>query len=502
MSLPRIIRALLKPQAYEHPVDMKPQLVQTHISWVILTGRFAYKIKKPVKLDFVDFSTLDRREHFCREELRLNRRLAPELYLAVVPITGDVDCPSVAGDGEPIEFAVRMKQFPQESLVSDAIVTGRLRPTHIDALATTVARFHREINFAGASVSFGSPVQIFRDSQENFDEFRKLELSQGRAAQIAELWEWSLHQLQLLERVFLDRTTQGFIRECHGDMHLNNMILDDDRITFFDCIEFNEAFRWIDVINETAFCYMDLEAHLRTDWAARFLNTYLEWSGDYGGLALLRFYAVYRALVRAKVSLIRSNQTNRTDAESPEVAEADKYFDLAYRLIAPNSPQLWITHGVSGSGKTFGTQSFVESQKAIRIRSDVERKRLAGMMPHDHSDSAQASHLYSTESTERTYNRLAELAAGAINAMYSVVVDATFLKQNQRELFIQLAAQLSVPIHILRFNAPVSVLRDRLVERMKSNADASEANVKVLEEQLRNQEPLAPEERAIAIEIS
>ena len=367
------------------------ELHETHISWVFLAGEFAYKLKKPVDLGFVDFTTLERRHLFCEEELRLNRRLAPDLYLDVVPITGTAESPRIGGQGTAIEYCVRMRRFPDDRLLSRLVAAGELLPRHIDALARQVAEFHARIPVAEPASRFGTPDSVAEPMRANFSHLDRLD-SPEAAALVERLSAWTEGELTARENEFIVRKQNGFIRECHGDMHLGNMILTDDSVTIFDCIEFNPDLRWIDVASEIAFCTMDLEDRGRPDLAWRFLNGYLEWSGDYAGLALFRLYFVYRALVRAKVTGLRRSQGVLSDEENQRLAtELTNYLKLAERSTQSKTPFLAITHGLSGSGKTWGSQAVVERRGAIRLRSDIERKRLAGLSPFESSVSAVGS---------------------------------------------------------------------------------------------------------------
>ncbi len=498
---PPLIRALLQPQAYDHPVD-ELHLLETHISWVILTGPFAYKLKKPIKLEFLDFSTLETRHFYCQEELRLNRRLAPKLYVSVVDITGSTAAPHVAGIGLPIEYAVKLREFPQESLLSNAIDRGELHCEHIDRLAAEVADFHRRIDAAEVNSPFGTPASVVQPVRENFEELLEADLDAEHVQRINALIEWSERQFVALERDFQTRKLQGSVRECHGDMHLGNMILDDGTVTIFDCIEFNDSLRWIDVMSEVAFCVMDLEDRGRQDYAHRFLNAYLQHTGDYGGLNVLRFYTVYRAMIRAKVAWIRIRQERSSgQVDSDLYDELCAYLDLAKQYTNPSPPRLMITHGVSGSGKTFGTQPLIDALGAIRIRSDIERRRMFGLDETSRTHSDVAHGLYAPAATVETYTRLATLAEQILRANYPVIVDATFLNRQERQTFHEVAKQYNVPFHILNFHASDDALRRRIAERSKGDPDASEATLEVLVYQLKCREPLDSDERRFTIDV-
>jgi aminoglycoside phosphotransferase family enzyme/predicted kinase len=498
--LPPLIRSLLDPRRYDHPVE-RLELVETHISWVILTGRFVYKIKKPVNLGFLDFSTLDRRRHYCEEELRLNRRLAPRLYLDVVSITGTSNDPVLGGTGETIEYAVKMAQFSPENQLDRVLARGGLRPEHMDLLAHELAEFHARVAVADAACPYGDPDHVWQPMAENFAQIRA-RLSEPDPA-LDRLETWSAAAFARLKDNLAARKRDGFVRECHGDAHLANMTLMDGEVVLFDCLEFNDNLRWIDVVNEIAFAIMDLDDRGRPDLARRLLNRWLEHSGDYAGLVLLRFYQVYRALVRAKVAAIRLASHDLGAGEQARIAaEYRGYIALAERYTRAPAPFLLITCGVSGSGKTFATQRLVESFDAIRVRSDIERKRLFGLAPLARSDPGFGEGIYSREASERTYQRLAAIADGLLEAGFAAIVDATFLRRDERDRLRALAARRGVPFVILALDAPRELLRSRVLARAQAARDASEAGVAVLEGQLAAREPLAADECGHAVMLS
>ena len=296
-----LITALQQPDAYDHPIE-SVELIETHISWVLLTGQFAYKIKKPVDFGFIDFSTLEKRLHFCEDELRLNNRLTDDIYLKVLPIIGSMDNPFLGGGGPVIEYAVKMRQFSQDALLDSMLDRGELRALHIDQLAEEVAEFHDRVSVAGAETSYGETEAVWAPLAENFQQLDDSIAHPAQAAQVRRLTEWAKDEFDRRQVIFRERKRSGFVRECHGDLHLRNMILQGTRIVLFDCIEFSAALRWIDVISDIAFTVMDLGDRAREDFASRFLSAYLQHTGDYAGLQVLRYYLVYRATVRAKVA--------------------------------------------------------------------------------------------------------------------------------------------------------------------------------------------------------
>lgn len=500
-TAPPLFAALLDPVCYPHPVA-GVRVLETHISWVLLTGEYAYKIKKPVALGFLDFSSLELRRRYCEEELRLNRRLASELYLDVVEIRGTPAAPRIGGDGPLLEYAVRMREFPQAALASRALAGGAFGPAEVDALAALVAHFHEEAPRAREKERFGSPDAVQADALQNFEQMLPLVKSTPDDRALRELRRWTEREFAARGGALAARRQQGFVRECHGDLHLRNIVLLDGRPVPFDCIEFNEGLRWIDVMSEVAFLAMDLEDRGRRDLAWRFLGRYLEATGDYAGLAVLPFYLVYRALVRAKVHLLRSRQSGLRRPERARLARAfEDYLRLAARLAVPRHPALLLAHGLSGSGKTTFTQTLIEALGAIRVRSDLERKRAHGIAPLASSGSGVGKGLYSAVVNTATYRRLGELAQEALRAGFPVVVDGAFLKRDERDAFRAIAERLEAPFVILDFHAPLEMLRERIALRLARADDASEADLAVLDHQIGAREPLTPAEQAAAFAV-
>jgi len=498
-----VLRGLLDPQCYPHEVDVVER-IETHISTVLLAGPYAYKIKKPVDLGFLDFSTLDLRRRYCEAELRLNRRLAPGLYLAVVAIVGTAQAPRIVAVDDSmatdaIEFAVKMRRFAQSALLDRMLARGELKPHHLDALAETVAGFHAGIARANNSGD-GTPEKISIPMRQNFSQIRPQLSAANEIAELDVLERWSIAEHHDLIPIMRERKRSGYVRECHGDLHLGNITWVDEGIHVFDCIEFNPALRWIDVANEIAFTVMDLAARGRPDWAARFLNSYLEITGDYASLRVLPYYLVYRAMVRAKVARIRAAQT---EGEPQRAALADyaEHSRLARSFTRPRQVALIITHGVSGSGKSTATLPLVEILGALRLRSDVERKRLQGLARNARTGAALGAGLYSDATSLETYVELGSLAIRTIEAGYPVIVDATFLSRAQRMSFRAIAADLDVPYVILDFRADPAELRRRVSQRQAQGRDASEATLAVLVSQLQDDQPLDASEVDCAITI-
>ena len=461
------------------------QVVETHISWVLLTGEQAYKIKKAVNFGFLDFTALEQRHFYCKEELRLNRRLAPQLYLDVISIGGTPEQPAI-GVQPAIEYAVKMQRFPDGMLLDQLLTRGELTPQHLDALAHTMAEFHRSLPPAAADTAFGTPAAIHADALQNFEQTLQLLHDETDREQLATIQGLTEDEFRRCDPIFAARRHQGHVRECHGDLHFGNIVLLDGAPVPFDGIEFNPEFRWLDTINDIAFLVMDLLHRQQPALAYRFLNTYMEQSGDYEGIAVLRFYLAYRAMVRAKVSAIRASQPEQSvDARSKEMRDCRNHLALALQCLMQRKAALIITHGLPGSGKSTFAQQALERYGAIRIRSDVERKRLY----------PSAENRYSTQATERTYARLHELSRIILAAGYPVIVDAAFIKHDEREQFYRLAQEMKVPFAIASLQADTATLQQRVAQRSAQGKDASEADVAILNLLLEKQELLSLEEQ-------
>ena len=449
---------------------LEAEVRETHISWVLLTPEFAYKLKKPLRLRFVDYGTEERRRHFCEEEVRLNGRLAPGLYLGVARVTGSLAAPELDGPGPALAHAVRMRRFPPGTLFSERAAQGLLDAGTVDRLAAVLADFHA----AAPACAAGGP-----DLRE-----RALAALDGAAELLPSeaLAGWIAREAGAVLPLWQARAAAGHLREGHGDLHLANLLALGGEVMAFDCIEFDPALRCIDVIEDIAFPVMDLVAHGLPRLAWRLLDGWLERTGEHEGVPGLRLCLAYRALVRAMACHLRQ----------PQGGDARRYAAEALRWSTPAQPRLVITHGLPGSGKTYASQQLLERCGAIRLRSDVERKRLHGLAPLADSRAA-GRDLYTPESTRQTYARLFLLARRLLCAGWPVVLDAAFLRRVEREQAHALAAELQVPFAILDCDAAPEILRQRLAAR---TGDASEADLRVLELLRVVREPLQEDERA------
>jgi len=470
------------------------ELIETHISRILLAGDAAYKLKKPVHLPFADFRDPVARRRFCEEELRLNRRLVPDLYLDVRPVCGTPEAPRIGTADEAaraIDWVLRMRRFPPGRELDALLRRGELQDADIDRFAARLARFHAEAPVAGPTQDWGTPERVAATLRDVLD--RLVPLAGGARLQAL---RGAFERAQpALRRAWAARHAGGHVREGHGDLHLANVVKLGEEVTAFDCIEFDPALRWIDTMADIAFFTMDLKAHGRPGLAWRFLDRYLAHTGDHEGLPVLRPYEAYRALVRELAGRLR-------EAGGAPPAPRPDYLGLAEALAAPAActPRLLITHGLSGSGKSTVAAALLEAAGAVRLRSDVERKRLFGLGALQRSAAAGLD-IYTAEATQRTFERLRQLARTALRAGYPVIVDAAFLRRDERDAFRTLADAQGVPFAVLHCHAGLPALRERVAQRQAGGVDPSEADLGVLARQQAQGEPLAAEEAPFVFDL-
>jgi len=383
---------------------------------------------------------------------------------------------------------VQRQRFDHNQELDQLIKSDQLEASHIDNLADRIADFHDKVAVANKTADYVQPSQIKNAVLENFEQIKPLhnQLSGEIVNQLMTIERWCQNQFIKSEPYFQERLDKGFVRECHGDMHLGNITLIDNEITIFDGIEFNNAFRWIDIVSDLAFLLMDLQYHDKPAYAYRLLNRYLENTGDYQSLRLLSFYQVYRAMVRAKVAALRLTQIEKDEAEYKSLKQSFiSHVDLAKRLSQQQCKFLMITHGVSGSGKSYVSQQIIEQHQAIRVRSDTERLRLF-------KDTEQR---YTAEASDIVYKKLNELAEIAVTSGYSTVLDATYLKLNQRHAVQLVAEKLACRYLIMSMKAEIAELEKRIRQRLQKNNDFSEATIEILHKQLASEEPLNDNEK-------
>ena len=490
--LPAQLSGLLDPAAYPHEVG-RIELVETHVSWVLLSGELVYKIKRPVRYPFVDMRTVQQRHVFCQEEVRLNRRFAPSIYLDVVPITAAGGTVRMGGAGEAIEYAVQMRQFDRSNELTQLLAHGHASSEALASFGESLARIHAELPVAEPSAPYGRPEFVIRALLENLQQLEGLS-ARARLAPVGKALEPLMRaHFQRLAPLLEARREAGYVRECHGDLHCGNVVQIAGGFVAFDCLEFAPEFRFIDVAEDIAFLYMDLGRRAADAQATAFLNAYLETSGDYEAARLIGLYGAHRALVRAKVAALDERSTARADHAA--------YVTRAKALLEPRAPVLVLMSGFSGSGKTWLAAQLAKAVGALHIRSDVERKRLAGLEQRARTGSAPGAGLYSQDANERTYRSLAEHASHAIAGGFTPIVDATFQRRADRLLFEEVARAAKVRAVMIRCSAPDAVLESRIRERERKGTDASEADGAVLEWQRAHYEPIAPEEGIAVIDV-
>ncbi len=497
-----LIKALQQATRYSHPVS-EFEVIETHLSYVILTGEFAYKIKKPLNLGFQDFSTLEKRKFYCELEVQLNKRLAPHIYIEAFPITGTPANPELNGQGAVIEYAIKMHQFKQDCLLSHMAQENKLGNAIIEDIALQTAQFHLKATACDPNVDFGNPEAVYAPMSENFNALKTLKASKNYTHEISQLEAWCHHQFNNLKALLATRKKNGFIRACHGDFHLGNMVLLDNKATIFDCIEFNESFRWTDVMNDIGFLAMDLDRNHLSHLSHLFINKYLEQSFDYQGTLLLKFYQSYRAMVRAKISALQLDQVAEDSPLNQKLKQdLQDFLQLGLSYASASKPTLSITFGLSGSGKSLYTEQMLMQTGAIRLRADIFRKHLFGFNVFESSLPHQKEQLYSQDATKHVYTNLQTTARLLLQAGISVIIDATCLKAWQRDLFSALAQELEVPFSIYTFDAPLERLQERVKLRAKVKQDPSEADQAVLQMQIALLEPLSTAEKDLSIAVN
>jgi len=486
-----LIKSLLKADAYPestHSVEM----LQTHISWIFLTDSHAYKVKKPVDFGFLNFSTIDRRRFYCNEEVRLNRRLCPDTYEGVVELRETPDGAAFYGEGQVIDYAVRMKRLPAERMLDRLVKSNGIAAEDMRKVARVIADFHQAAPSSPAISEYGLLERIMLNWQENFEQMVPFEETTLSAEERELIRAWGSSFAEENAELFSRRVEEGFIRECDGDIHLENICLVDGKVCIFDCIEFSERFRCCDTAADVAFLLMDLDFHGRPDLAGEVIAAYLERSGDTGMAPLLDFYKIYRAFIRGKVESLRMSDSGIDQQERERAgAKAVRYFRLARGYIERRKlhKTLFITCGVMGSGKSTLAGQISFELGIASFNSDPVRKRLAGIAPDTHVSDAFAEGLYGLKASEATYAELLRLAEMELAAGRSVIVDASFMRRDDRSRFAALAKRQSAAFSILHVSCSDPENRRRLTERSASGRSVSDGRLELLDKQQQEFEP-------------
>ncbi|CAG0995422.1 hypothetical protein GEOBC_02615 [Geobacteraceae bacterium] len=473
----RFVRSLLKPSVYPDPT-VSVELVQTHVSYIFLTDRFAYKIKKPVNFGFLNFSTLDRRRFYCNEEVRLNRRLCPDIYLDVVEVRETPGGAGFSGDGRIIDYAVKMKRLPAERMLDRLLKLGKVSVDEIRAIARVIGKFHRRAERSDEIDRYGEIETIRTNWEENFQQTCQFagDTLSGRDLRFIEGWVDRF--IRDNAETFARRVAGGFIRDCDGDIHMENICLNDDGgICIFDCIEFNTRFRYGDTAADIAFLLMDFDMNRRGDFCGPFIEEYVQATGDDGITEVLDFYKVYRAYIRGKVESMRLLDPQIPLADKEAARErARRYFRLARGYIARRTlpPSLILTCGLTGTGKSFVARELAFDLGLEIVSSDVVRKELAGLLPTEHRRDRYGEGIYAITVTARTYDTLLERAETALAAGQSIIVDATFRSRTDRDIFRQMAVRHAARFHLIHANCPEGTAQQRLEIRKNQTNEPSD----------------------------
>jgi aminoglycoside phosphotransferase family enzyme/predicted kinase len=498
---PHILESLRNPSAY--PVQTRAvELIQTHVSWLFLTDTRVFKLKKPVNFGFLDFSTLELRCFYCHEELRLNRRLCPDIYEQVVALRETDAGAAFIGDGKVIEYAVMMKRLPSNRMLDRLVDNGTISVEDIRIIARKISLFHSGALTSPHVSEFGSIDKIQFNWRENFEQTLQFRTSTLPLAISESIRRYVESFIDSHRTLFNERVENGYIRECDGDIHLGNICLHNSTAYIFDCIEFNERFRCSDTAADIAFLLMDLDFHRRPDLADAALLTYITESGDSALGELIPFYKVYRAFVRGKVESLQLLDDG-ISLEERAIAEklAIHYFRLARGYSVRNrlSPTLFITCGTMGCGKSVLADQLAFELGLATFNSDVVRKQLAGLPPEKEVRMSFGEGLYSKEMSQRTYRQLERLADKELTSGNSVLIDAGFGTAGERARFARLAASRQAKFVILLVQCDLDEQKRRLLKRSAGSGSVSDGRVELLEQQIRGFYPPDDSEDAVTI---
>ncbi len=448
------------------PIEIKElKVIQTHISYVFITDKWVYKIKKPVNFGFLDFTTLEKRKYFCEKEVELNKRLCPDLYLGVVPIIKEGKIFKIEGKGEPVEYAVKMKRLPEEGMMIKLLKAGTLNEKHIDLIINVLIPFYKEAKTGEEVNYYGSPEVISYNTEENFYQTKNFIGKALTEDKFNFIVDYTRNFIKEQTKLFEKRIEEGYIREGHGDLYSANICFEDlKKVYIFDCIEFNERFRCGDVCSDIAFLAMDLDFNRYRNFSDYFVNEYLKKSDDQNLLELLNFYKCYRAYVRGKIECF-----NYTSFEVPEkekaLNKAQQYFDLAY-FYAGGIPKVIIFVGLSGTGKTYLAHRLLNKRPAVYISSDIIRKKLLNLELNQHYYAPFEKGIYSPQISEKTYKQMLEIAKEEVTFGRDVILDATFRDLKFRSLVKETFKNLKVKFYWIWCRAKDETIKERLIRRI------------------------------------
>jgi len=508
MEQSKIFECLKNPKFYGHHVK-SVEVLQTHISYVALTGGFAYKVKKPVNFGFLDFSTLEKRKFFCEEEKRLNKRLCPEIYLDVLPITQMNNEFQLDGKGEVVEYVLKMKEFPQEKIMTNLLKQGKIDEETIDHLCTILVDFYNSQKPSGEITKYGEPKAVKQNIDENFDQTKSvIDITIPKNI----YWYIKEANTKFFERkkeLLGHRMKEGRIKDCHGDLHSGNIVVADEKIHIFDCIEFNKRFRFCDVASDIGFLAMDLD-YLNYPYLSSYLiQKYVEKSNDTDIFDVLNFYKSYRAYVRGKVNGFQLNDPDIDKTKKNKIIEtAKKYFELSHYYASlfslelhKTKPLLFVVCGLTGTGKSTVAMKIAVDYHAKQINTDVIRKELAGIDKFERHHDKLNTGLYGPKNIDYTYEKVAEKASDMLKKGENVVMDATFQKKKYREMAHHIAAKNHTNLVIVQCTCPDDFVKKRLEQRLKKKS-VSDGRWEIYIEQKKTFEPFEPDEKYFEMDTS
>lgn len=491
-SRTRLVDALLNRDAYANEVG-EVRLIETHVSHLFFIGEYVYKVKKPVNYGFLDFTSLEKRRHYCVREVELNSRISPDVYAGVVPICDDNGHIRVEGEGEVVEYAVKMRRLPPERAMNELLRNDKVSADDINAIAAKIARFHDYAATSKEITALGSIEAVGQNVEENFDQTRKYIGTAITQEKFDDIVAYSRAFLDVKADVFRSRAEAGRVRDGHGDLHSANVFLDDD-IHIIDCIEFNDRFRCQDVTEDIAFLAMDLDYFGRQDLSKIFVDRYVEDSGDSGVLELLDFFKGYRAYVRGKVTSFRlDDESLATEKRDAILREAKSYFRLAHSYVADTipSPTLFLTAGLMGTGKSYVGRELARRWNLDYVSSDATRKALAEIKATEHHYDAYGEGIYSAEFSRKTYDAMYEKAKLSLDKGESILLDATFRERNERERAMVLAKEAKANAYLIECVADDEEIKRRLYRRTQNAATTvSDGRLELFEKQKADWEPV------------
>lgn len=450
------------------PFEIKTlKVIQTHISYVFITDRWVYKVKKPVNFGFLDFTTLEKRKYFCEKEVELNRRLCPDLYLGVVPITKEGETFKIEGRGEPVEYAVKMKKLPEEGMMGTLLKDGSVTEKHIDLIIEALVPFYKKAKTGEEVNYYGSLEVISYNTEENFSQTKNFVGKALTEDKFNLIVSYTRSFITEKASLFEKRIKEGYIRDGHGDLYSANICFDDlKRVYIFDCIEFNERFRCGDVCSDIAFLAMDLDFNRYRNLSDYFVEEYLKKSEDLDLPKLLNFYKCYRAYVRGKIGCFTYASLEVPEREREKaLKKAQEYFDLAY-LYAGGIPKVVVFVGLSGTGKTFLANQLLNKRPAVYISSDIIRKKLLNLELNGHYYAPFEKGIYSPQISEKTYEKMLEIAKEEVNFGRDVILDATFRDLKFRNLVRESFKNLPVKVYWIWCRAKDETIKDRITKRI------------------------------------